>query len=266
MGVRPALPIEGIHFILGNGLAGKRVWADIPPSPVVTPCPVVEVSGVSRGVVPDALPACVVTCAMSRIEPELPDGKPDGIDFEVPSLSDFTLIVQNSELVREQSVDLSIKEIFDRVLPTAEVHSAASGYFLQNGLLFRKGMAIGGDCVGDAVVQLVVPAKFRPLVLEAAHDESGHFGVKKTYLNIVKHFFWPRVKRDVAKYIKTCHVCQLAGKPNQCIKAVPLQPVPAVSEPFECLIVDCVGPLSPAKSGCKYLLTVMCQSTRYPAA
>ncbi len=266
VGMWPALPVEGIHFILGNGLAGKRLWADIPPSPVVTPCPMVGVSGVSCGDVPDALPACVVTCAMSRVEPELSDGKPDDTNFEAPSLSDFPLSVLKSELVQEQSVDLSLKEIFDCVLPAAEVHSAASGYLLQSGLLFRKWVAVGGDCVGEAVFQLVVLAKFRPLVLKAAHDESGHFGVKKTYLNILKHFFWPRVKRDVAAYIKTCHVCQLTGKPNQCIKAAPLQPIPAISEPFECLIVDCVGPLLPAKSGCKYLPTVMCQSTRYPAA
>lgn len=38
VGVRPALPIAGIHFILGNGLAGGRVWADSPPLPIVSSC------------------------------------------------------------------------------------------------------------------------------------------------------------------------------------------------------------------------------------
>ena len=33
--------------------------------------------------------------------------------------------------------------------------------------------------MGDDVSQLVVPTKFRPLVLKVAHDESGHFGVRK---------------------------------------------------------------------------------------
>ena len=97
-----------------------------------------------------------------------------------------------------------------------------------------------------------------------AHDEGGHFGVRKTYAHLLK--FWPRVKNDVVEYIKTCNVCQLTGKPNKHITPAPLQPIPAVSEPFEHLIVDCVGPLPSSKSGCKYLLTIMCQSTRYPAA
>ena len=88
----------------------------------------------------------------------------------------------------------------------------------------------------------------------------------KAFLFSFVPFFWPRVKEDVAAYIKTGHVCQLMGKPNQSVKSSPLQLIMVVNEPFEHSIVDCVGPLPSSKSGCKYLLTVMCQNTRYPAA
>lgn len=266
VGVRPAFPIEGVQFILGNGLAGGRIWDDVPPAPVVTHCPVSTTPDCSSIEIPEDFPACVVTRAMSKAEPGLTDEERGDADFETLSLSNFPLSVPQSELLQEQIGDLSLKELFERVLSAAEIKSAASGYFLRNGLLFRKWIGVNSDCVGDAIFQLVVPAKFRPLVLKIAHDESGHFGVRKTYLNILKHFFWPRVKRDVAVYIKTCQVCQLTGKPNQRVKSAPLQPIPAISQPFEYLIVDCVGPLPCAKSGSKYLLTVMCQSTRYPAA
>ena len=67
-------------------------------------------------------------------------------------------------------------------------------------------------------------------------------------------------------YIKTCHTCQMTGKPIQTISPAPLSPIPAVEQPFDHLIADCVGPLPSSKSGSKYLLTMMCQSTRYPAA
>lgn len=120
--------------------------------------------------------------------------------------------------------------------------------------------------VGDPVYQIVVPSKFHNLVFRVSHDESGHMGVGKTYNRILRHFFWPCVKKTVAGYIKTCHTCQLTGKPNQTIKVAPLCPILAVSQPFEHLIVDCVGPLPCSKSGAVYLLTVMCQSTKYPAA
>jgi len=58
----------------------------------------------------------------------------------------------------------------------------------------------------------------------------------------------------------------MTGKLNQNIKPVPLYPIPAIVQPFEHLIIDCVGPLPHSKAGSNYLLTVMCQSTRYPAA
>ncbi len=73
-------------------------------------------------------------------------------------------------------------------------------------------------------------------------------------------------EKDVSAYIKSCGTCQLTGKPNQVIKPAPLQPVPAISQPSEYFIIDCVGPLTRSRSGSQYLLTVMCQSTRYPAA
>ena len=118
------------------------------------------------------------------------------------------------------------------------------------------------------VVQVVMPDKYRDLVLKATHgDISGHFGVKKTYNHALQHFYWPRIKRcDVARFVKSSHVCQVAGKPNETIKPAPLKPIQSVGTPFEHLIIDCVGPLPKSKSGMEYLVTVMCQATRYPAA
>ena len=58
----------------------------------------------------------------------------------------------------------------------------------------------------------------------------------------------------------------MVGKPNQTIPKAHLQPIPAFDEPFSRIIIDCVGPLPKTKSGCQYLLTIMCASTRFPEA
>lgn len=102
-------------------------------------------------------------------------------------------------------------------------------------------------------------------MLQVAHDQSGHTGMRKTYGRLLRHL-WPLMKRDVLAFIKTCHTCQLTDKPNQTLKPAVLCSIPAINQPFEPLIVDCVGPLPPPWAGATYLLTVMCQSTRYPAA
>lgn len=39
-----------------------------------------------------------------------------------------------------------------------------------------------------------------------------------------------------------------------------------MGEPFEHVIVDCVGPFPRTKSGNKFLLTIMCSVTRFPEA
>lgn len=227
VGVRPALPVEGVHFILGNGLAGSCVWTDSPPSPVVTPCPVVsEDSGAPL----EVSSACVATRAMAKINSESSaHGSVLDVSLGVPSLSELPLSLSQSEVVRVKRNDPSLKGLFERVLPATEIASAANGCLLFNELLFRKWVPVGEHTVKGDIFQLVVPDKMRPLVLKVAHDECGHFGVRKTYLGILKHFFWPRVKRDVSAYIKTCHACQLTGKPIQ-----------AEDEPFSHLIVDCV--------------------------
>ncbi len=58
----------------------------------------------------------------------------------------------------------------------------------------------------------------------------------------------------------------MTGKPNKKIQLAPLQPIAAVTTPFEHLIIDCIGPLPQSRAGHAYLLTIMCQSTRYPTA
>uniref|UniRef100_A0AAQ5X4U8 Gypsy retrotransposon integrase-like protein 1 n=1 Tax=Amphiprion ocellaris TaxID=80972 RepID=A0AAQ5X4U8_AMPOC len=185
--VRPALPLDGVDVILGNDLAGDRVWPSGGPVKVST------------------------------------QKEPDDCERTFPEV--FTACV-----------------------------------------LVRKWIPQGTDLLGTPIFQIVVPTKFREEVLSCSHNQTGHLGVNKTYHHILRYFFWPRLKRDIASFIKTCHTCQLTGKPNQSIKPAPLHPIPAIENPFEHLIIDCVGPLPKSKSGSQYLLTVMCLVTRYPAA
>ena len=101
-----------------------------------------------------------------------------------------------------------------------------------------------------------------------AHETplAGHMGVNKTCQKIINHFYWPSLRKDVVEFCKSCHACQMVGKPNQIIPKAPLPPIPAVQEPFSRIIVDCVGPLPKTRSGNQYLLTIMCASTRFPEA
>ena len=97
-----------------------------------------------------------------------------------------------------------------------------------------------------------------------AHNVNSHFGVNKTYNRLANDFFWPKMKSDVANFVKNCHICQIAGKPNEIIPRAPLNPIVVLHEPFHQIIIDCVGPLPKTRKGHQYLLTAMCPTTRFP--
>ena len=58
--------------------------------------------------------------------------------------------------------------------------------------------------------QLVVPEGFREKVMRFAHETlmSGHLGTKKTLDRVVAELFWPGICGNVARFCKSCDICQ----------------------------------------------------------
>ena len=88
-----------------------------------------------------------------------------------------------------------------------------------------------------------MPEKYRDLGLKATRGEtSGHYGIKKTYNHVLQHFYWPRIKRDVARFVRSCHFCQVAGKPNETIRPAPLRPFQFVDTPLDRVSPGLINP------------------------
>ncbi len=173
--------------------------------------------------------------------------------------------VTRDDLIKAQQADDTVQKLFSLAHEVGDKTSSPF-YFLQDGLLYRQ-QPMSSDFSLDPRIQIVVPLKFRKDLLQLSHQGmAGHMGVRKTYDRVLRKFYWPRCKRDVINCIRSCHTCQMTGKPNQKVPVAPLQPIAAVTTPFSHLTIDCVGPLPRSKAGHAYLLTVMCQTTRYPAA
>ncbi len=285
--VRSSFPIRGVSFILGNDLAGGNVF---PPPEVVNvpvPMPVAQSSACSGSKV---FPACAITRAQARKMGEfceLSDSFMTTLDECVSpcsasptvknvkmseSVSDIgkcidstlSLNVTRDALVTAQKNDPSLTHCVSSVGTSGELDSAS--FFFDDGVLMRRWSP--DSSAVNAVSQVVVPGEFRPQILSLAHDSSyaGHLGIKKTYDRVLRHFFWPGLKTDVTKHCRSCHTCQVVGNPNQPVRPAPLRPIPVLGEPFERVLLDCVGPLPKTKSGQQYLLTIMCAATRYPEA
>ena len=287
IGITPSLPFKGVHLLLGNDLARDKVVVN----PRQTDDPIEQE-------IPDLYPSCAVTRAMAKkailknsnsdinltdtfvgqyfnneikksLDPSLSDTQTDlsmSCHSPLRSIDQGHDTLSKSQLIQEQQTDPEISKLIFKALPEDEISQVPMCYYIKNGILMRKWRPFDVPADDEWAVyhQIVVPKSYRHEILSIAHESpmSGHLGIKKTYHKIINHFYWPGLKSDVSKYCKTCHTCQMVGKPIQTIPKAQLQPIPAFDEPFSTILIDCVGPFPRTK----YLLTIMCTSTRFPEA
>ncbi|KAK3084264.1 hypothetical protein FSP39_010811 [Pinctada imbricata] len=303
VGVRPTLPVQGVSLLLGNDLAGGKVVADpivcekitsdvesddedddLYPACAVTramarkrlketertpalnedhPSENIDLSDTFMSTIDDSVPETSVSLHVDK-SPTVPG------DDSHPPLDRDTDALSREQLLSEQTKDPEIIRLSKRALPREEADKVGECFYIQDGILMRKWRPPDAppNDVWRVVHQIVVPVAYRGDIMSLAHDTpmAGHLGVNKTYNRILSHFYWPKLRKDVSEFCKSCHSCQMVGKPNKVIPPAPLQPIPAFEEPFSRVLVDCVGPLPRTRSGNQYLLTIMCTSTRFPEA
>ncbi|OMO96175.1 Retrotransposon gag protein [Corchorus capsularis] len=85
------------------------------------------------------------------------------------------------------------------------------------------------NVVADALSRrLCVPSCYlRILLMRESHEGGlmGHFGVDRTYNILHEHFFWPKMRHDVGKYVASCIVCLQAkstSKPHGLYTPLPI--------------------------------------------
>ena len=111
---------------------------------------------------------------------------------------------------------------------------------------------------------MVLPAKHRHKVMHLAHERGGHLGARKVKALIRQRFAWPDMAKDVVEHCRSCEVCQRCKKAKA--RRVPLIEREILSEPFEVLAMDLVGPFPKGKGGYTHLLTTICMSSKWPEA
>ena len=134
------------------------------------------------------------------------------------------------------------------------------GFKWKDSLMFLTVM----DPTFQAVEALVLPKEFRVQVMSTAHDGAGHLGHRKVLQMIKKRFVWPLMAKDVTLFCQSCQVCQSCSRAS--VRKAPMVERPVLTEPFEQMAFDLVGPLPKAKGGYWFVLTAVCMATRWPEA
>ncbi|XP_072039803.1 uncharacterized protein [Amphiura filiformis] len=174
-----------------------------------------------------------------------------------------------AQLKHLQQIDKTLTGIRDRALTYEASKEHRVCFYVKDGVLFRKWsrQTANKTDTTKTINQIVVPQPTRAGILKMAHDipMSGHLGINKTKDRILASFYWPGIFADVAKYCRTCDICQKTAKFHYTLKA-PLHPIPIVGKRMEKIGIDILGPLPRSTSRKAYILTVIDYATRYPWA
>ena len=134
------------------------------------------------------------------------------------------------------------------------------GYFIDEvGILKLKSI---GDV--DDKGKVCLPQELIGPILYALHDDvtSGHLGVFKTVSRVRERYFWPGLKDDVEKYVRTCADCQMRKKSNKGKQGL-LQPISGVGAPFEMIGIDFLGQFPKSNLGNRYILVSVDYFTKF---
>ncbi|XP_042886753.1 uncharacterized protein LOC122262710 [Penaeus japonicus] len=175
-------------------------------------------------------------------------------------------VMKDKDLAQQQRNDATLNNVRKYAEIKRQFKKSDNEYHefvLKKGILYRR--VVHADNVTE---QIVVPCELRDAVMEIAHSSlmSGHLGIKKTLMRIQNKFFWPGMQSEVARFCRSCDPCQRTVDKGRVSRAK-LGRMPMITEPFQRVAVDIVGPIEPrADDGSRYILTIVDYATRYPEA
>lgn len=201
----------------------------------------------------DVTEALDQTLESEEASPEMQVTKdvPSDLALDLPLLEDGS---DRKEICEELLLDDSLKmwkELADTGL---------RGFSWEDGLLFRSRLGIDQEIVRT----MIVPKDRRVKVMTLAHERCGHLGYRKVVAIIKRHFDWPTIVRDTATHCSSCTVCLACAK-SRPWKA-PMVERPVLTEPYQSIAIDLVGPLPKAKGGVRFVLSYICLASRWPEA
>jgi hypothetical protein len=209
--------------------------------------------------------------ADGKEQPELEAEDFDGIDIkEVPRLQMEDPMWRDiyTYVSEQKHNDLASQDEKDKLERECEQY-----LIKDDGLLFHIHLANGQPQTHNVMLQLCIPRALVPAILKEMHDEpySGHRGTEGTYGKLMHRYWWKGMHRDTKQYCMSCVVCAQRKVPHRHGDIPMLSPQVEHQysfAPFECLAIDCFGPL-PTSGGNQQLahgLTMTCATTRWGEA
>ena len=144
--------------------------------------------------------------------------------------------------------------------PVKDIWAQRDSLFFAEDILYRRFEDPSGHMIHS---QVLLPTELQDQFVQHIHGATGfgHFGVTKTSKRLQQYAYFPSWKSTVEKIVRNCRVCATYKHgPSHKQGALQSQPSGAPMEKFH---VDLIGPLPRSISGYHYILTGVCNFTKY---
>ncbi|XP_062557033.1 uncharacterized protein K02A2.6-like [Armigeres subalbatus] len=164
------------------------------------------------------------------------NGEDESFDEETSPWEIATLEANAVEFLTE--TDIKIKTSEDDVLLRV-ISAIESGIWSKD---LRKYQLVGSDlAIQNGIVIktgcAVIPLSLQVRALEVAHE--GHPSIAKMKSIMRQRVWWPGMSGDIMKWVESCKICCLNGKPE---KPTPMERVFAPKTAWESIAMDFNGP------------------------
>lgn len=181
----------------------------------------------------------VVPDALSRItHPEIA-----AIDIDLRNLDDFYVNLRNKIVEHPE------------LFPRWKIH---------DGLVYKSFSNGSSVPTNLSEWKMLVPKSQRIDVIKSFHEPptSAHFGFYKTCHRTQEIYYWPKMRHDILKFVRSCKICG-AQKVAQNSRHGLMKFEKNVDFPWQIIAADILGPLPRSKKGNCYLLVVSDWFSKY---
>ena len=126
----------------------------------------------------------------------------------------------------------------------------------------QDGLLVYATSRYPSVFRIYIPSPLVKPILRITHGLTGHRGIKPVLKYLYTRVYWPKLRRDVIRWIRACRSCSRAKtiRPQR----VGLTRLIIAIGPWKQLCIDWLGSELPTCDGYKHALVIICTFTRYP--
>jgi hypothetical protein len=203
--------------------------------------------------------------AESREGSDIPTPFEDGSTRQCESVSHSDQLVDtpNNSLTAHHDIIRAHNEaVFGRMQVDSFYSRLREGYsaapFMSQGFQVSEPDENGLHWTNSKQIFIPDHGDLRQDCIEAVHAPAfaGHFGIIRTIKKLKEVYFWPNMRKDVERFIKSCESCQKVKASKQ-KKVGPLQPLQIPGRRWESISMDLITDLPPSVNQNDSILVVV---------